>query len=121
MIGWMIRRPDGALCGPFDRAAAEHYANPLDEVFAVNEHGNVIDYGPQFDEGEGGDDALRAECEQLKAAMLYTRATIARRGLHDLHTYYDDNEQYVDPLDDPRTRSLVRTTLAELARTGRLT
>lgn len=52
--GYVIRRASGGAAGPFStRETAEHYRQPGDEIVVMNEHGNVIDYGPQFSEGTG--------------------------------------------------------------------
>ncbi len=51
---YMIRRAWGGGAGPFEsESAALPYMNAGDEIVVYNEHGNVIDYGPQFDEGDG--------------------------------------------------------------------
>lgn len=49
--GYVIRRASGQLVGPFESSvAAQPYMVDGDDLLAFNEHGNVIDYGPQFGE-----------------------------------------------------------------------
>ena len=63
-MGYVIQRASGELVGPFfTRSAAEHYVAAGDEVVFVNEHGNVIDYGPQFDECHDVDYPQRDEAQ----------------------------------------------------------
>lgn len=56
-LGYVIRRASGKLVGPFSgHDIAAQYVDPDDEIIVVNEHGNVIDYGPQFDEERAEED-----------------------------------------------------------------
>jgi hypothetical protein len=49
--GYMVRRTGGNLVGPFrTEQDAKGYLQPGDEIVRVNEHGVIIDYGPQFGE-----------------------------------------------------------------------
>lgn len=53
MSGFMIRRQDGSSVGPFfTEDDAVSYVRPGDEIYVINKHGNVIDYGPQFGEDD---------------------------------------------------------------------
>lgn len=72
--GWVIRHADGKHVGPFyEQRDAERYAKPSDEIVRVNEHGIVIDYGPQFDEGDvtpdDGDEVPASSLEALRKRM----------------------------------------------------
>ena len=50
--GYMIRR-GGYQAGPFNTPEdAARYRRSGDELVAINKHGNVIDYAPQFGEDE---------------------------------------------------------------------
>ena len=75
--GYVIRRAAGDLVGPFESSmAAQEYMVRGDEMLVVNEHGNVIDYGPQF----GPDDDTVENCRLWLADPLAvnwaSRATV---------------------------------------------
>jgi hypothetical protein len=64
--------------------------------------------------------AARRSAESARdAERLTTRAVAVRRGLHDLQPYWSpDTDSDHDPLDERETRQAVRSTLAELCRSG---
>lgn len=52
-VGYVVRRASGEMFGPFatNGEAFDYVTDESDEVVRFNEHGNVIDYAPQFDDG----------------------------------------------------------------------